>query len=107
MRYLYRKQCVLLRLTQPVAIDRNLDIDRIFLYVVSGLDLLVFGELCSSEASVLFQLGSTKERFIFWTWVRFDAEFYVFPLCMIFILIEEVECYSVVKRPFQQTVKRP
>ena len=95
-----------LRLTQSVTINRYLEEDRIFLAVVSGLDFLVFSELCSSEASVLFELGSAKEWFILWTRIRLDAEFDMFPLRVIFVLIEKVEGDAVVKRPFEQTVER-
>lgn len=65
----------------------------------------MFSELCSSKASILFKLGSTKERFILWTRVWFDAEFDVFSLCVIFVLIKKVKWYPVVERPLQQTVK--
>jgi len=95
-----------LRLTQSVTVNRYLEEDRIILAVVSGLDFLVFSELSSSEASVLFKLGSAKEWFIFWTRIRLDAEFNVFPLRVIFILVEKVEGDTVVERPLKQTVER-
>lgn len=95
-----------LRLTQSVTINRYLEEDRIVLAVVSGLDFLVFSELCSSEASILFELGSAKEWFILWTRVRLDAEFDVLPLRVIFVLIQKVEGDAVVKWPLEQTVER-
>lgn len=95
-----------LRLTQSVTINRYLEEDRVVLAVVSGLDFLVFSELCSSEASVLFELGSAKEWFILWTRVRLDAEFDVLPLRVIFVLIQKVEGDAVVKWPLEQTVER-
>lgn len=95
-----------LRLTQSVTINRYLEEDRIVLAVVSGLDFLVFSELCSSEASVLFELGSAKEWFILWTRVRLDTEFDVLPLRVIFVLIQKVEGDAVVKWPLEQTVER-
>ena len=95
-----------LRLTQSVTVNRYLEEDRIILAVVSGVDFLVFSELSSSEASILFKLGSTKEWFIFWTRIRLDAEFNVFPLRVIFILVEKVEGDTVVERPLKQTVER-
>ena len=94
-----------LRLTQSVTINRYLEEDRIVLAVVSGLDFLVFSKLRSSEARVLFELGSTEEWFILWARVRFDAEFDVFPLRVIFVLIQQVEGYAVVKWPLEQTVE--
>jgi len=94
-----------LRLTQSVTINRYLEEDRIVLTVVSRLDFLVFSKLRSSEAGVLFELGSAKEWLILWARVRLDAEFDVFPLCVIFVLIQKVEGDAVVKWPFQQTVE--
>ena len=95
-----------LRLTQAITINGNLHEDRIVLTIVSSIDLLVFGELRSTEAGVLFQLGSAKERLVLWTRVRFDAEFKMFALRVVFVLIQKVEGDSVVERPFQQTVER-
>lgn len=95
-----------LRLTQSVTINRYLEEDRVLFTVVSGFDFFVFSKLCSSEASVLFQLGSAKERFILWARIRLDAEFDVFPLRVIFVLIQKVEGDAVVERPFEQTVER-
>ena len=95
-----------LRLTQSVTINRYLEEDRILLTVVSGFDFFVFSKLCSSEASGLFQLGSAKEWFILWARIRLDAEFDVFPLRVIFVLVQEIEGDAVVKRPFKQTVER-
>lgn len=95
-----------LRLTQAVAINRYLDEDRVFLKVISGFDFLVLGELSSSEAGVLFQLGPAKEWFILWAGIRLDAKLNMFPLRVVLVLIQEVEGNSIVKRPFQQTVER-
>ena len=97
---------VISRLTQSVTINRYLEEDRIVLTVVTGLDFLVFSELCSSKASVLFKLGSAKEWFILWAWIRFDAEFDVFSLRVIFVLIQKVEGDAVVEWPLEQTVER-
>ena len=95
-----------LRLTQPVTINGYFEKDSIVLKVISGFDFLVFGELCSSKTGVLFQLGPAKEWFILWAGIWLDAELNMFPLRVIFVLIQEVESDSVVKRPFQQTVER-
>lgn len=95
-----------LRLTQPVAINRYLEKDRILFKVISCFNFLVFGKLCSSKAGVLFQFGPAKEWLILRARVRLNAKFNVFPLCVVFVLIQEVECDSVVKRPLQQTVER-
>ena len=93
------------RLTQSVTINGYLEEDRIVLAIVSGLDFLVFSELCSSKASVLFELGSAKEWFILWARIRFDAEFDVFSLRVIFVLIQKIEGDAVVERPLEQTVE--
>ena len=106
MRSSVHKSMHSLRLTQSVTVNRYLEEDRIVLAVVSGLDFLVFSELCSSEASVLFELGSAKEWFILWARIGLDAEFDVFPLGVIFVLIQKVEGDSVIERPLEQTVKR-
>ena len=103
---LYTEIITFSRLTQSVAINRYLKEDRIVLAVISGLDFLVFSELCSSKASVLFKLGSAKEWFIFWARIRFDAKFDVFSLRVIFVLIQKVEGDAVVERPLEQTVER-
>lgn len=78
----------LLRLTKSIAVNGDLQEDRIVLYVVPSFDLFVFGEFCSSKACVFLQFRSAKERFIFWTRIRLDAEFDVFSLGVVVILIQ-------------------
>ena len=89
-----------LRLAQPIAINGDLHKDGVFLQVVSSFNLFLFGEFCSPKAGVLLEFRSAEERLVFWAWVGLDAEFDVFSLCVVFVLIQQVESDSVVKRPF-------
>ena len=60
----------------------------------------MFGELCTTKAGVFLQFWSPKEWLVLWTGIRFDAEFNVFTLRMILVLIQQVERDSVIERPF-------
>lgn len=94
-----------LGLAQTITVHCDLQKDRVFLDVTPVFHFLVLDKLCPSEAGVLLQFGSSQERLVFRTGVGFDAEFNVLALLWVFILIQEVESDSVVKRPLEQSVE--